>query len=157
PPSAIRQPETAGSGQRKAENGKPSLPLFRSWHARLKEDEWVMTGWQESNPELLLTGSPQRQLACRITSTGEVYWRRTLPFAPRWAGLHADTILAAGDDGIACLRRDNGKLLWHFPAPVSSRYPTSALDDVRIVRDPQEPEPLTAFHLVSGRLFFLQG
>jgi outer membrane protein assembly factor BamB/tetratricopeptide (TPR) repeat protein len=135
----------------------PSLPLFRTWHTQLGSDEWVMTGWRESDPELLLTGSPQGQLTCRTTSAGEVRWRHALPFVPRWAGSHADTILAAGADGIACLHRDDGELLWHFPAPLSSRYPSASLDDVRVIRDPQAPEPLAAFRLVSGRLFFLQG
>jgi hypothetical protein len=37
------------------------------------------------------------------------------------------------------------------------RYPSASLDDVRVIQDPQAPEPLTAFRLVSGRLFFLQG
>jgi outer membrane protein assembly factor BamB len=135
----------------------PSLPLLRAWHTRLAGDEWVMAGWRESDPELLLTGSPQGQLTCRTTSAGEVRWRHALPFVPCWTGSHADTILAGGEGGIACLHRDNGELLWHFPAPVSGRYPSALLDDVRVIQDPQAPEPLTAFRLISGRLFFLQG
>jgi outer membrane protein assembly factor BamB len=116
-----------------------------------------MAGGRERDPELLLTGSSQGHLICRIASTGEVRWRHALPFTPRWVGTHAGTVLAAGDRGVSCLRREDGELLWHFPAPVSSRYPTSSLDDVRVIRDPQEPESLTAFRLISGRLFFLQG
>jgi outer membrane protein assembly factor BamB len=133
-----------------------SLPLFRTWHTTLGNDEWVLTGWRASDPELLLTGSPNR-LLCRSTSTGALRWQRPLPFEPRWAGSHVATILAGGDRGVACLRRDDGQLLWHFSAPALGLHPAAPVVGVRVVLDPQTPEPLTAFQLVSGRLFFLQG
>jgi outer membrane protein assembly factor BamB len=134
-----------------------SLPLFRTWHATLNRDEWVLNGWRESDPELLLTGSSRGQLACRSASTGEVRWRHLLPFAPDWAGSYAGMIVAAGEGGVAGLRRADGELLWYFPAPAPGRMFTALLDEVSVVRDPGTPEPLTAFRLVSGRLFFLQG
>jgi outer membrane protein assembly factor BamB len=135
----------------------PSLPLFRSWHVRLGSDEWILDGWRACNPELLLTGSPDGRFICRLTSTGETRWTHRLPFAPSWAGCHGDTILAAGASGVACLRCDNGQRLWYFPAPAAGRNPRTRFDEFRVVLDPQPPEPLTAFQLVAGRLFFLQG
>ena len=135
----------------------PPLPLFRTWHARLGTDEWILAGWQECDPELLLTGSSDGRFTCRLTSTGDIRWQHRLPFAPRWAGCHANILLAGGDDGVAGLRRDKGELLWHFPAPAAGRYPRASHDEVRVVLDPRQPEPLTYFRLAAGRLFFLQG
>jgi outer membrane protein assembly factor BamB len=135
----------------------PPLPLFRSWHARLGGEEWILAGWEKCDTELLLTGSTDGRFICRRTSDGETLWTQRLPFAPRWAGCRANTLLAAGEEGVACLRRDNGELFWHLPAPAFGRYPRAASEDVCIVLDPQPPEPLTAFRLSAGRLFFLQG
>ncbi len=133
-----------------------TLPLFRTWHVRLDRGERILTGWRECDPELLLTGSPDGQLNCRLTSTGEICWRQRLPFAPCWAGCHADRVLSAGAEGVACLHRGTGRLLWHFPAPVSGRSMHLCRDEVRVVLDPRPPGPLTAFRLAAGRLFFLQ-
>ncbi len=135
----------------------PSLPLFRTWHTTLGNDEWILAGWQETEPELLLTGSTEGRLLCRNTANGEIRWQHRLPFVPRWASCHADTILTGGEGGAARLRREDGELLWHFSAPAAGRYPSAAVDGVRIIDDPQTPEPLRGFQQVSGRLFFLQG
>lgn len=135
----------------------PTPPLFRAWHARLKSDEWLLTGWEQCDPDVLLTGSADGRITCRLTSTGETNWTQQLPYAPCWAACHTDMILAAGAEGVACLHPNKGQLLWHFPAPVAGRYPHSPSDEVRVVLDPQPPEPLTDFRLVAGRLFFLQG
>ncbi|HTU21933.1 MAG TPA: PQQ-binding-like beta-propeller repeat protein [Gemmataceae bacterium] len=147
------KPQAAG----KPDLHAPPLPLFRAWHARLKTDEWILAGWQECDPHLLLTGSPDGRFTCRLTSTGDIRWQHRLPFALRWAGSHADAILAGGEGGVACLRRDNGEILWHFPAPAPGRYPRAPVDELRVVLDPQQPEPLSDFRLAAGRLFFLQG
>jgi outer membrane protein assembly factor BamB len=135
----------------------PHLPLLRTWHVRLASDEWIVAGWQKCDPELLLTGSSDGRFRCRLTSTGDIRWQHRLPFAPCWAGCRANTILAAGAAGVACLRRDNGELVWHFPAPLAGRYPRSSDVDFRVILDPQLPETLTDFQLVAGHLFFLQG
>jgi len=138
-------------------NDIPSLPLFRTWHVRLNNDEWLLSSENECDPVLLLTGSADGRLNCRLTSTGESHWTQRLPFEPCWAGCHADSILAAGAEGVICLQREKGQILWHFPAPVTGRYPRAPCDEVRVVLDPQRPEPLTDFRLAAGRLFFLQG
>ncbi|HWG43495.1 MAG TPA: PQQ-binding-like beta-propeller repeat protein [Gemmataceae bacterium] len=139
------------------EVSEPSLPLFRGWHTTLGNDEWILAGWRETDPELLLTGSPEGRLLCRSTSTGETRWQHRLPFVPRWTSCHADIILAGGEQAVACLRREDGELVWHFLAPAAGRYPSAAVDGVRVVVDPQTPEPLTDFQSAAGRLFFLQG
>jgi outer membrane protein assembly factor BamB len=135
----------------------PSPPLFRTWHVRLDRDEWILAGWRANDPELLLTGTPDGRMNCRLTSTGEILWTQRLSFAPCWAGCYADRVLAAGAEGVACLSRDKGRLLWHFPAPAAGRYPRAACDEVRVVLDPQPLAPLTDFRLAAGRLFFMQG
>jgi outer membrane protein assembly factor BamB/tetratricopeptide (TPR) repeat protein len=155
--AAVRSPPSALRSAPNADGVPRSLPLFRTWHAALGRDEWVLAGWPKCDPEVLLTGAPDGRFICRLTSTGGIRWNQRLPFGPRWAGCHADRILAAGEGGIVCLHRDKGELLWHFPAPVAGRYPRAPVDDVRVVLDPQPPEPLTAFQLVAGRLFLLQG
>jgi len=138
-------------------NETPSLPLSRTWHVRLDCDERLLGGWRTWDPELLLTGSSDGRINCRLRSSGVIHWTYRLPFAPCWAGCYRDTILAAGAEGVACLGCKNGQLLWHFPAPVTGRYPCASKDAVRVVLDPQPPKPLSAFRLVAGRLFFLQG
>jgi outer membrane protein assembly factor BamB len=134
----------------------PSLPLFRTWHVRLGDGEWFLDGWRECDTEFLLTGSTDGRLNCRLTSTGEIHWTYRLPFVPCWAGCHADTILAAGEQGVICLQRDKGQPLWYISAPETGHYPRAPCDEVRVVLDPQPPRPLTDFRLVAGRLFFLQ-
>ncbi len=139
------------------QNDIPSLPLFRTWHVHLNSDEWILSGENVCDPELLLTGTADGRLNCRLTSTGELHWTQRLPFAACWAGCYADTILAAGAEGVICLQREKGQVLWHFSAPVTGRYPRAPCDEVRVVLDPQPPESLTDFRLSAGRLFFLQG
>ncbi|HEY7329979.1 MAG TPA: PQQ-binding-like beta-propeller repeat protein [Gemmataceae bacterium] len=137
-------------------NSAPSLPLFRTWHVRLGDGEWILDGWRRCDPEFLLTGSTDGRLNCRLTSTGEIHWTHRLPFTPCWVGCHADTILAAGEQGVVCLQREKGQPLWYVSAPETGHYPRAPCDEVRIVLDPQPPRPLTDFRLVAGRLFFLQ-
>jgi outer membrane protein assembly factor BamB/tetratricopeptide (TPR) repeat protein len=165
PFSVAARLQRAGEGDKRADrhvenvpprNAAPSLPLFRTWHVRLSDGEWFLDGWRACDPELLLTGSADGRLSCRLTSTGEIHWTCQLPFAPSWAGCHADTILAAGEQGVICFQRDKGQLLWYFPAPETGHYPRAPCDEVRVVLDPQPPRPLTDFRLVAGRLFFLQ-
>jgi outer membrane protein assembly factor BamB len=125
----------------------PPLPLFRSWHVSLAADEWVLNGKPAEAAEIV-TGTSRGDLLCRRAASGELLWRRLLPFVPRWSGAHGNTILAAGEQGVACLHRGDGELVWKFSAPVGGRGS---------MNDRQAPEPLTAFHIAAGRLFFLQG
>ncbi len=152
-----RTPDHLSLPSESQKNEIPSLPLFRTWHEQLSSDEWILTGWNKCDPELLLTGSGNGRLTCRLTSTGEIRWTQELPFAPSWASSHADTVLSAGVEGVVCLHRDRGQPIWHFPAPVTGRSLRSPTDDVRVVLDPCPAEPLTDFQLTAGRLFFLQG
>src|SRR5207237_10518327 len=60
-----------------------------------------------------------------------------------WAGEHADLVIAAGREGVVCLGTADGRRLWEYDAPQ---------------RWSGRPSPLlSAFRLVGGRLYFLQG
>ncbi len=135
-------------------SNKPnSPPLYRAWHVSLAKDEAVLEGETEE----LLTGWADGRLCARRAATGAPRWTTRLPFVPRWAGSSGAGLLVAGDRGIVSLRRDSGEILWHFPAPEQSLYPSSRLKEERVVLDPRPLQPLSAFHLKRGRLFFLQG
>lgn len=131
----------------------PSLPLYRSWHVALEKDEWMLT----SKSDLLLSGAADGRISYRQSTTGAIRWTRRLSFAPRWAAIAGDVFVVGGDQGVAGLRQDDGKVVWHFPAPESGHYPRAPLDSVRVVLDPRPLESLTAFRLKGGRVFFLQG
>jgi outer membrane protein assembly factor BamB/tetratricopeptide (TPR) repeat protein len=137
------------------------LPLVRAWHVLLDADERLLTDWQKVDPDVLLTDSSTGEgggcLRCRTTRDGAICWESHLPFVPSWAGCHADTILAGGERGVACLRREDGQRLWYFPAPALARYPAASAAGLRVVQDPRPPEPLTEFRLIARRLYFLQG
>lgn len=125
----------------------PPLPLFRCWHVSLAADEWVLNHKPAEATEIV-TGTSREELICRKASSGELLWRKRLPFVPRWSGAHAESILVAGEQGVACLRRGEGELIWQFSAPAGGR---GSMVDRPVV------QPLSAFQIAAGRLFFLQG
>lgn len=80
-------------------------------------------------------------LVCQDASTGKARWSRKLIEPPGWIGRFADVVLAAGEQSIQGLRLADGEELWEFLG-ASTDPPLGAL---------------SAFHLATGRLFFLQG
>jgi outer membrane protein assembly factor BamB len=141
-------PAVPPSSARSEANAPPaSVPLFRAWYTRLAADEWVLEGRQPEGTDLV-TGTLRGQLLCRDASTGELRWQRRLPFVPRWTGRHSGVLVATGEGGVAGLRRVDGEAIWHGPAPMGG---------TRSLLDPPPPEPLSAFQLVGGRLYCLQG
>lgn len=116
----------------------PALPLERTWHASLATGETFLPGARLlACPSLVFTACGQELIARRLT-TGEVAWKRSLPFAPRWASVHAECAIAAGANGIAALRQEDGGESW-----------------LLIWEQDRSPE-LTAFQLRAGRLYCLQ-
>jgi outer membrane protein assembly factor BamB len=75
-------------------------------------------------------------LTCRAADTGRPRWERALPFVPVWVGGYTDRVVACGAGGVACLRLEDGADVWVFRVP---------------------EEPLAAFQVAGGRLFFLKG
>jgi outer membrane protein assembly factor BamB len=139
-----------------------ALPLSRSWHVFLAPGEFALppsNSPQGQTAEALWTVRPRGdrgELVCRDDSAGQPRWACPLPFVPTWLAAHADTVLAAGPLGAACVGAETGRLLWHFAAPTSDRAPRATCG-VQVVLDPLPPSPLRAFRLANGRLFLLQG
>jgi outer membrane protein assembly factor BamB len=146
----LRQPEF---------NRKPAPPpalLGRAWQADLQPDEVVVpTDDDPTGPAdaPLLCGGAGR-LTCRSSETGKVRWRADLPFAPAWAARRRDLIVAAGPGGAAAVNLIDGRPEWVLPAPSPS--PTFHLED-EAVDGLTRADPLTAYHLLGGRLVLLQG
>jgi outer membrane protein assembly factor BamB len=140
-----------------------ALPLSRSWQLRLAPGEFALSlAPSGSGPaaDCVWTVRPsgeRGELVCQSASTGKERWACPLPFVPTWLGGHADTVVAAGPSGVACIGLEGGRLFWYFAAPVHNRHPTSTGDSVRVALDSRPPGPLTEFHLAGGRLFLLQG
>jgi outer membrane protein assembly factor BamB len=130
-----------------------ALLYSRSWHVSLGNDESILEG----DSDLLLIGTTRGRLDARDPANGTLRWSKQLPFAPRWATKNHSALVIAGAKGIASLRRENGKSIWHFPAPETSLYPRAAVDEWHVVLDSRRVEPLSSFQLKAGRLFFLQG
>jgi outer membrane protein assembly factor BamB len=126
----------------------PHLPLFvRSWQIDLAVDEYALP-WPDpgARPELLLSArfdgtSTRARLIGRGMASGAIAWTSRLPFAPAWVSAQADLVLAGGPGGAACVRREDGGLVWSFTPP--EEWPSSG--------------ELEGFRLVGGRLFFLHG
>ena len=139
------------------------LPLSRAWQVRLAPGEFALqTSAEGPGPtaEVVCTVRPRGggvELVCHNAATGADRWACPLPFAPTWLAGHADIVVAAGAAGAAGIEVEGGHLLWHFPAPVHNRHPTTTGDRLRVAGGPQPPEPLTQFRLAAGRLFLLQG
>jgi len=126
-----------------------SMPVFRSWHHALPPEGTFLLPAAEGDAHRLVTrvfahhGPPgSGRLGCRDAATGKVVWERAVTVGVSWTGTHADMVVAAGRDGIVCLGITDGRPLWEYPAPPwwSGHAP-----------------PFSAFRLVGGRLFFLQG
>jgi outer membrane protein assembly factor BamB len=83
-------------------------------------------------------GTPARVI-CRDVASGRELWRSSLAFVPSWSAACDGLLLAAGDAGVAALRRADGSRLWTFTPPENRQ------------------EPLTRFRSVDGRLFFFHG
>jgi outer membrane protein assembly factor BamB/tetratricopeptide (TPR) repeat protein len=98
----------------------------------------------------------QGELICRGTRPRVVVWRRSLPFVPAWVGAYRDLIVTAGERGAACVRREDGGLVWEFAAPARAFYPPP--DRAWAVPGDLLPaEMLSGFRLVAGRVFCFQG
>ncbi len=115
-----------------------SLPLLRSWSQVSAPGERPLipdgTGTLARVTDRFFTVRGTK-LICQEASTGKSLWQRELSLSPLWIGLHADTILAAGTEGVVCLTRSEGQVLW----------------EQKLTRS------LSDFHVVAGRLFFLEG
>ncbi|HZY89419.1 MAG TPA: PQQ-binding-like beta-propeller repeat protein, partial [Gemmataceae bacterium] len=158
-----RQEEAHGSGEAAPRLPALTFPLVRSWQVRLAPGEYALTPAPSTTgpaADSLWTVRPRgerAELVCRRASTGQGRWAYPLPFVPTWLAGHADAVVAAGPAGAACVGLEGGRLLWHFAAPVQDRHPTAMGGTVRVVLDPQPPQPLSEFRLGGGRFFLLQG
>jgi outer membrane protein assembly factor BamB/tetratricopeptide (TPR) repeat protein len=110
-----------------------TLPLLHGWQAPLPAGGRMLpihvaaeAAVDDSTPSPVLFGRG-RELVCRDAATGRVLWSGLSPFVAEWAGRHADTVLAAGPSGVACLRLEDGAALWTYPAP-----PRQPLRDFRL-------------------------
>jgi outer membrane protein assembly factor BamB len=145
-PSPPSEPLAGGNG-----------PLLRRWHFALQKGQAVLAGLDTGQDPLVVIGREGGQLLALAAASGAVAWRTTVAFTPAWAATLGDLVLVAGAGGIACRRRDDGGAVWEFPAPPREHFTHTAPAVFRPVLDPDPPEPLEAFHLCGGRLFFLQG
>jgi outer membrane protein assembly factor BamB/tetratricopeptide (TPR) repeat protein len=144
--------------------GAPALglPVLRTWAATLDRGEEVLPAagpLAGAASELLWSARAvggTGQMVCRERATGKVRWRCPLPFVPEWVACPLDLVLAAGEWGVAGIRREDGERLWDFPAPVTNLYPGGG-DGLRVLQEPRPPDPLGGFQLAAGRLLLLQG
>ncbi len=116
------------------------LPLSRQWQIELEADERLLP--IGDGDDLLVTARPGL-VTTRVADTGKPRWHRRLAFTPRWVAPHLDTLVTAGRQGAACLRREDGAVVWEIPAPVLFAG--------------HGPAPLDSFQLVNGRFYFLAG
>jgi outer membrane protein assembly factor BamB/tetratricopeptide (TPR) repeat protein len=116
------------------------LPLSRQWQIRLAADEHLLPSPDADADAPLLTGRPGL-LTARAADTGKPRWFARLSFDPQWAARRLDTVVAAGAGGAACLRQDDGGIIWDFAVPTLFAG--------------QPPAELGSFQLADGRFFFL--
>jgi outer membrane protein assembly factor BamB len=124
-----------------------ALPLTRSWQCLpAAPDEHFLVpqanaGQEEADGSFYSARGPV--VICRDPQTGQTRWERRLSSPAIWVAGHADTVLVAGAEHIACLRRADGELIWEwFPEVSPSLLPPRF--------------SLGRFHLAGSRLFCLQ-
>jgi outer membrane protein assembly factor BamB len=103
-------------------------------------DEEVLPGVESD--DFLLTARPGF-LDLRERDTGSPRWHQRLAFNAQWAAKSLDTVIAAGVAGLACLRQDDGALIWESAAPTLFAG--------------RRPAELSSFQLTNGRCFFIAG
>jgi outer membrane protein assembly factor BamB len=123
-----------------AEPTNLALPLARHWQIKLEADEHFLPIAEFD--ALLVTGRPSLFTA-RAPGTGKPLWHRRLSFSPQWAARHLDTVVAAGPQGAACLRQEDGGIIWEVAAPTLFAG--------------RPPETMASFQLSNGRFFFVAG
>jgi outer membrane protein assembly factor BamB/tetratricopeptide (TPR) repeat protein len=146
--------KTDGFVKRKDE--KVVLPFLRTTHLNFARDEIslpVEAGDLEPVEGLVFSCS-SGELVCHVLGSSKQRWRCRLDFAAVWAGCHADCILAAGERGVACVRLEDGRLLWRWFGPFPDGWP---LDGWPRDTPHDESVALTDFQLCAGRLFLMQG
>jgi outer membrane protein assembly factor BamB len=155
---AAGAPRPAGEfgGAKSADAPKPPVapepaplsqpPYFRSWQANLDPgeeplrvaDDMLLCGLYQ--PEAQARDRVKTSLALRVSGTGKIRWRTALSFQPIWADRNGGVIVAAGDGGAAGLRAEDGQIIWRYDAA-----------------DALHADALGNFHLIGGRLYFMQG
>lgn len=65
--------------------------------------------------DMFLLGRGDRIFCCD-PATGKARWQRQITFRPRWAGLHVDRVVIAGERDIESLQLEDGRLIWAFRA-----------------------------------------
>ena len=107
-------------------------------------------------PDAPARGWAKPSLARRAGNTGKVRWRTPLSFTPTWTDRYSGVIVTAGDGGAAGLRVDDGQIVWEYAAPPAS--PTFSTDAGTVLTmDGRRADPFGNFHLLGGRLCFVQG
>lgn len=128
------------------------LPLARAWEvplAPLRESVLVPTG-----PDDRFYVSDGRRIACRSAETGQPLWDKEVGHGGAWCARYADSVIAAGPDGVSRLRRDDGRVVWTFRVP--DPYPVTA-PLLRTLAEPSSPPPLTGFRLAGMRVLVQWG
>ena len=144
----------------KFESARPTtaLPLGETCAVMLAPGESFLPLQTTDGPVAERIWSAQgKAILSRSRQTGEVLWKKPLPFAPEWLAGLGTVVVACGKEGTAGLSVGEGERLWTFLAPPLGRYPADSGDDVRVVREVMAPEPLCEFHLANNRLFMVQG
>jgi outer membrane protein assembly factor BamB len=135
-----RESPLAGQSVKDLERLDLRLPLSRLWHTPLEAGECLLP--VADCDALLLTGRPG-WLTARAPDSGKPVWRRRLAFTPQWAARHLDKLVTGGPGGAACVREEDGGMVWKVAAP--TLFAGGAAD------------ALGSFQLANGRFFFLAG
>jgi cellulose synthase operon protein C len=115
----LRQPEYVA--RRTSAHPAVALPLTRSWQADLAPKEHLLVPAGPNIADGLLFFADGPNLLCRDTG-GPLRWRQTLSHDPLWLARHADTVLAAGPGGVACLSAGDGALIWSLAVSGLSEF-----------------------------------
>src|SRR5205823_2840438 len=125
----------------------PAAESLWSWSSR-------GTDFQSVRKQDGLKNRPTTHLVCRSRQTGELRWRRPLPFEATWLGGLGHLVVVAGPGGAEALDGTRGERLWSFAAPAERLYPASP--GLRLPSEVRPAEPLADFQLIGDRLLLVQ-
>ncbi|HLW67191.1 MAG TPA: PQQ-binding-like beta-propeller repeat protein [Gemmataceae bacterium] len=99
-----------------------------------------------------------QQLICHDINGKKPFWTKELYHDALQFAIRADMVIVAGKNGITCLGRVNGAIIWEVlspdPQPMPGKRPRPIF---RTLAEPALPKPFSAFRLAGTRLFMLQG